>query len=179
MMSGESKFLSKEVIAALITGIFTIIAAFIAAGYFIDNKLDKLPSWELLYSNNEDGEKKAGSKQKLKEAIKNGYDIKVVSSSDSNVAGFVTDVFKLNLVQIRGDVISGQPASSISWWVDPDNPKILKFPEASYLVYTIVDTTGRVQYDKYSMKGEKVAGVGKNMYRTSMEWLGLKPATDK
>jgi hypothetical protein len=169
----------KEIFSALIAAVASIVVAFIAAGYFSDSfveskteelqsSINSLPSWELLYSHNEHGRKLEGNIEKLIEAVKKGYDIKIINHH----SGSIETVVPIELLQINGNVVSAQNTSHVSWWRDK-NSNELYFPDKPYKVFMLFDTHGNYQAVRFDV----ATGVKKEhtKEKSSFIWLGNVP----
>ena len=178
------------IISAILTGIVTILATIISViltgivTFFVAqiNKAKKsvveaeksikkvsgdLPSWNLLFEHDEQGEPITGDVEKLIEAVNKGYPIKVRIHFSNNKI----HVMEAQWLFIDNETVFASNTNQISLKKNDSGNYI--YQEDSYHYYVIVGSDGHHHATRIYIDGRKRKSTDSKRH---MAWIGLVPA---
>lgn len=127
---------------------------------------DNFPSWEVLYEHDENGNRIKGSIERLKEAVQDGYPIKVKIRQPNNS----THVMDAEWLFIEDNTVHGANTSQVSLTKNTEGNYV--YLEDSYHYYVTVNSMGHHHATRVYIDGRKHKPTNSKRYMT---WIGLVP----
>ena len=156
------------IIVAIITVIGTVSAAIITARAQVLKDIKKLPSWQLLYENDEHGNKITGDINKLIEVIGNAYPIRVKVYKGKEEF----EMFEAEWVFVQGQSVLVQNTSQISTLTDGN------FILEPYHFAVNAKTDGSFKASRITFDGktDKFPNNWPTQWKRRIAWFGMMPS---
>jgi len=132
----------------------------------IEKISDNFPTWEVLYEHDENGNRIKGSIERLKEAVQDGYPIKVKLQQPNNS----TQVMDAEWLFIENNTVHGANTSQVSLTKNTEGNYV--YLEDSYHYYVTVNSMGHHHATRVYIDGRKHKSTNSKRYMT---WIGLVP----
>lgn len=169
-----------QVVVPLLVGVAASLIATVVilkskAFIRLEDLSGNLPSWELLFANDQDGNAKKGKIDNLIDAVGKAYPIKVKLFPEGNITiGERFETFNAQLLFVENEegkkLVTALNVDHISMFRKPDGGR--EFQDDAYHMYLLPNTRGDYFTARYYLNGEKKYS---KMMRRRMTWYGLVP----
>ncbi|MEX2162560.1 MAG: hypothetical protein WD751_11710 [Anaerolineales bacterium] len=155
-----------SIIVAIITAVIGPILVFLVTNNGIRRIRASLPSWKLLYENDENGNRTRGSIKRLVQAVKSAYPIKVRMVREDGHS----EIMEAQWVFEENDLVHASNVDQISMKRDKDGN--YSFMDDAYHYYVVINTKGMHHASRFFIGGRKRDS---DTAKRRMAWYGQVP----
>jgi hypothetical protein len=166
--------MNNEIIVAIVGAIGTVLAAYIGAAIAAKHQVDKgvkkisenLPSWELLFEHDENGNRISGNIERLIEAVGKAYPVKIRIYREKNRF----EMMDAQWLLVANNIVHATNIDQIS--LTKDSAGNYLYQDDAYHYYVIGSSEGNHHATRIFLDGRKRSVTNS---RTHMAGFGLIP----